>query len=149
MKAEKISTLQKAIATDRTNVLNLLNALHLPTVDLPSSLDNFIIAKETNTVIGTGGIEQFGQVALLRSLAVATDQQGKGLGDLLYLALMELAESKGVHQVFLITNTAADFFAKRGFTKIERTLVPEVIQNTAQFTSVCPSSAIVMYKEIH
>lgn len=89
-------------------------------MDLPSSLDNFVIAKTADAVIGACGIEQYGTVALLRSLAVAADFQGKGLGNSLYQAVLEVAKDKGVKQIFLITTTAAAFFRKQGFTKVER-----------------------------
>ncbi|QMU26944.1 arsenic resistance N-acetyltransferase ArsN2 [Adhaeribacter radiodurans] len=133
-----------ATVTDRIAVINLLNILNLPSTDLPEPLDNFIIVKNADTVVGTCGLEIYGTVALLRSLAVVPDNQGRGFGDGLLQATLELAKEKGVHDVYLITTTAANFFAKRGFTQVKRSLVPVAIQNTTQFSLVCPASATVM-----
>ncbi len=140
--------IQLATADDRAAIIDLLESLHLPTLDLPVTLDNFVIAKEKETIVGCGGLEVYGSIALLRSLAVALPWQGQGLGNLLYRATLDFAQEKGVEEVYLITTTAADFFLKQGFQKVERAQVPTAIQQTAQFTSVCPSSATIMQKTI-
>ncbi|QMU26517.1 arsenic resistance N-acetyltransferase ArsN2 [Adhaeribacter radiodurans] len=143
-----LNTIQLATTADRAAIVDLLESLHLPTVDLPVTLDNFVIAKDKETVVGCGGLELYGSIALLRSLAVATHLQGQGLGNLLYRAALDLALEKGIQEVYLITTTAADFFLKQDFRKVERAQVPTVIQQTAQFTSVCPTSATIMQKTI-
>lgn len=143
-----LNLLSPATTNDRAEVIGLLNALNLPTVDLPASLENFLVARDPDSLIGTVGLELYGTTALLRSLAVAQDQQGKGLGNLLYQAVIDLAKEKGVTEVYLITNTAAAFFTRQGFTKVERAAVPVTIQQTAQFSAVCPSSATIMYRSI-
>ncbi|PIQ21079.1 MAG: amino acid acetyltransferase [Cytophagales bacterium CG18_big_fil_WC_8_21_14_2_50_42_9] len=143
-----INLINPAQNTDQAEIVELLTALHLPTADLPASLNNFLVARETDAIMGTVGIEQFGNIALLRSLAVAKDCQGKGLGNLLYHSVLDLAKTNGVTDVYLITNTAVDFFAAYGCTPVERTAVPAVIQGTAQFISVCPASATLMHKKI-
>lgn len=141
--------LQPATATDRASVIDLLNAMQLPTVDLPATLDNFVLAKSPDLLIGTGGLEVYGSLALLRSLAVAADQQGRGVGTALYRATLELAKSQGVQHVFLITDTAAAFFEQQGFKRVARAAVPVAIQQTAQFTFICPSSAVVLSRELN
>lgn len=143
-----LNTIQLATIVDRAAIVDLLESLHLPTVDLPVMLADFVIAKEKETVVGCGGLELYGSIALLRSLAVATQLQGQGLGNLLYQAALDLAQEKGVEEVYLITTTAADFFLKQGFQKVERAQVPPAIQQTAQFTSVCPSSATIMQRTL-
>lgn len=143
-----LNTIQLAASDDRAAIIDLLESLYLPTVDLPVSLDNFVIAKETETIVGSSGLELYSSVALLRSLAVATHWQGQGLNNLLYRASLDLAQEKGVAEIYLITTTAADFFLKQGFKKVERAEVPTAIQQTAQFTSVCPSSATIMQRTI-
>lgn len=138
-----------ATNADRATVVNFLNSLQLPTTDLPQTLENFKIIKIGNQVMGVCGLELYGTVALLRSLAVAPGSQQQGLGGILLEATLESAKEKEVQHVYLITNTAAAFFTKRNFTPVERTLVPAVIQSTAQFSSVCPVSATVMYRQVH
>jgi amino-acid N-acetyltransferase len=141
-------TIKPANATDRQAVLDLLQSQNLPTQDLPAKLENFILAKENGKVIGTIGLEIHGKYALLRSLAVDSTQQGNGLGKTLYKTALELAGQKKVQEVFLITTTAAPFFKKLGFKQIKRTDAPPQIAATAQFTTICASTGVVMYKKV-
>src|SRR5207253_3154887 len=108
--------IDRASTTDRAAIIHLLRSCNLPTIDLPATLENFVIIKNADSVIGTCGMEIFDTVALLRSLAVSANFQGKGLGNSLYEAALNLAKEKDVKEVFLITNTAAAFFTKLGFT---------------------------------
>src|SRR5687768_5723131 len=112
--------LTQATPADRSEIDNLLKSLDLPVSDLPASLDNFMVAKETERITGICGLELFGRIALLRSLAVIPNQQSRGLGNLLYQAAMNLAKENGVTDVYLITTSATGFFAKLGFAIIER-----------------------------
>ncbi len=50
--------------------------------------------------------------------------------------------------LYLLTTTAKDFFNKEGYIVVNRDEVPEPIKNSSEFSSVCPSTAIVMKKEI-
>ncbi|PSR55705.1 amino acid acetyltransferase [Adhaeribacter arboris] len=139
---------ERARTTDRAAIVHLLSSCNLPTIDLPPTLENFVVIKNADSLMGTCGLEIYDAIALLRSLAVSADFEGKGLGNALYAAALHLAKEKNVKEVFLITNTAAVFFTKLGFTPVERSRVPATIQGTAQFSSVCPSSATIMYQKI-
>jgi amino-acid N-acetyltransferase len=48
--------------------------------------------------------------------------------------------------VFLLTTTAERFFPKFGFEQIDREQVPASVQQSVEFQSACPASAIVMRK---
>ncbi len=50
----------------------------------------------------------------------------------------------GIENLYLLTTTAADYFERRGFTRIERSQVPERLRATAEFQGTCPASATVM-----
>ncbi len=63
-------------------------------------------------------------------------------------AVQGLAQQKGIQALYLITTTAAPFFEKRGFAKVDRSAVPVAIQRTTQFSALCPSSATVMHRNI-
>ncbi len=62
--------LQKARPQDRQAIINLLTNVGLPTGDLPESLDSFMVAGKAGQLVGSVGLERFGDYALLRSLAV-------------------------------------------------------------------------------
>lgn len=140
--------LQKARPQDRQPIIRLLTNAGLPTLDLPETLDSFLVAGKAGQVVGSIGLERYGAYALLRSLAVDPGHQGTGLGNALCEAAMQLAAETGIRDVYLITTSAAPFFAKRGFTHADRSLVPAAVQSTAQFSGLCPSSATVMTKNV-
>jgi amino-acid N-acetyltransferase len=66
------------------------------------------------------------------------------MGTALYQAAVHLAAQRGVRELYLVTTTAAPFFAKRGFEPVDRAGVPASIGRTTQFSGTCPSSATVM-----
>lgn len=129
----------------RRLVIELLEENNLPVIDLDSDKDLFALMQE-DTVIGSGGLEFLEECALLRSVSVKQDFRGKGLGKFITTQLEEISRHKGIVSVYLLTNTAKDFFAKEGYTEIRREDAPSSIQNTSEFSSVCPSSATVMRK---
>jgi amino-acid N-acetyltransferase len=141
-------TLQPAVPQSRAGIVSLLQAVHLPAADLPQTLDAFFVAEKAGSVVGSVGLELYGDYALLRSLAVHPQQQGTGLGGALCQAAVNLALLKGIREMYLITATAAPFFEKRGFQPVDRLNVPIAIRRTTQFSRVCPSSATVMRRSI-
>ncbi|MCA1630059.1 MAG: GNAT family N-acetyltransferase, partial [Acidobacteria bacterium] len=67
------------------------------------------------------GAERHGEVALLRSAAVAPDLRRSGLGSRLTAALIERARAEGAGEIALLTTTARDFFARKfGFAEAAR-----------------------------
>ena len=89
-------------------------------------------------------LEQAAPYALLRSVVVRRDHRGRGLAKRITGYLLHRAESQGVAAVYLLTETAQDFFAKLGFRRVEREAVPAAVRRTRQFASLCPQSASCM-----
>ena len=143
-----IFPLQFATAADRNAVIELLQAAGLPSSDVPTTLDGFLLARDEEVLLGTVGLEVFGSVALLRSLAVVPAWRQQGLGQQLTRAILQHATDLSVRSVYLITTTAESFFHQAGFESLPRSETPTSIQQTAQFTGVCPASAIVMVKRL-
>ncbi|MBD2702220.1 GNAT family N-acetyltransferase [Spirosoma sp. BT702] len=122
----------------------LLAAHHLPVSDLPGGLPNFWIAVNSDRLIGSIGFEKYGNIGLLRSVCVDVDYRNQGIAHQLYNVLSQTAQQQGIDTLYLITTTAAQYFARLGFTAIDRNEAPTSIQQTSQFSSLCPASAIVM-----
>jgi amino-acid N-acetyltransferase len=132
----------------RTDVEALLNGEKLPVSDLPESLDNFLVAQENGLVIGTAGIEIYGEHGLLRSIAVNTASRNKGIAGKLLERIENLARAKELKTLFLLTETAPDYFSRKGYKTIGRADVPVEVQRSSEFSFVCPQSAIVMMKAL-
>ena len=127
------------------DALVLLQNAALPVEDIDENVQMFVL-KQDNELFGTIAIEHDNNSALLRSLSVDEKQRGKGYGELLVDFLEQTAKEKGIQVIYLLTTTAEPFFAKRGYSVIGRNEVPPFIQQTTEFSSICPSTAVVMKK---
>jgi amino-acid N-acetyltransferase len=138
---------QQEIKTDKElEALKIfLRANQLPADDL--QLNNSVYLTYYNTdevLVGSGGLEIYGNKALLRSLAVSPEIRGQQLGKQIVSDLLTKAKGITMSEVYLLTETAFYFFHKLGFEELKRDEVPEQIRSTTEFSQVCPSSAHVM-----
>jgi len=140
--------LKSASSAQASDLINFLQKVNLPTSDLPTDLSGFTLALDGEQIVGSAGMELFGNRGLLRSVAVAETHRNQQLGQLLFAAALNHARSHQVQQVFLITNSADQYFEKKGFQQLDRSDVPEEITQTKQFSALCPSSAVVMKLEL-
>jgi amino-acid N-acetyltransferase len=92
------------------------------------------------------GVEVYGSVGMLRSLAVVPAHRSTGLGTALASDAETWAAEHGVGALYLLTTTAAQFFARRGYVMIPRSEAPQAIAATAQFSDLCPASSTFMRK---
>lgn len=142
------TAISRAQAEDATAIFALLDEHHLPLDGLVDHLETTLVARQQGRIVGSAGLEVYPQGALLRSVAVAADQQGQGLGHDLTVAAIQLAEDLHVPAVYLLTTTAEHYFPKFGFERIQRADVPATVQTSVEFTSACPTSATVMRKAL-
>lgn len=140
--------IEPATISDLPAIFALLDASELPQAGLPDHLATTIVARDLHEIVGCAALEVYDNAALLRSVAVAPAQRGTGLGQRLTRAALDLARGRGIDQVFLLTETAAEFFPRFGFQAIDRSAVPESVQQSIEFTSACPASALAMRAEL-
>ena len=147
--ASNRATFRMAQMEDEPAVVELLVASNLPLDGVHGALPWFVVAEHGATIIGVAGIEACGPAsdhALLRSVAVATAWQSRGLGRALVTRAIAEAEARGVKALYLLTTTADGYFPAFGFTITSRDAVPADIRATAEFREVCPASATVMVR---
>jgi amino-acid N-acetyltransferase len=118
----------------------------LPIEDLNYQKQILISFFEQHVFIATAGLEIYGTDALLRSVAVVKEKQKQGIGSLIFEHLKPVLVENKIQNLYLLTETAKDFFLKKGFELIERKDVPESVKASAEFSSICPASAIVMVR---
>lgn len=104
--------------------------------------------EENGQTMGVGGLEVFNDHALLRSVAVKKELQGKGLGKEMVAQIEQAARESGIKSFYLLTNTAPEFFRSIGYQQIDRNDFAEPLKQTAQFAGLCPVSAVCMKKEL-
>ena len=137
----------KAESTDLKEVEELLLKVKLPIEGVKDNFSNFLIAQKENMIIGVSGIEIYEEVGLLRSVAIKPSSQKQGIGQLMVSKIEEFAVKTGIRKLYLLTDTAEQFFLKLNYQKIPRDRTDSRIKKSIEFTTIC-TSATVMVKEL-
>ena len=138
----------EAITPDKLDeAKNLLQKNNLPTEDLNERTHLFGTYEEDN-LVGVGGVELYGSDALIRSICVDEAYRSQGMAEILTEHIEQYAKKNGADCLYLLTTTAENYFKRKGFVKIERDSVPQNIQQSSEFSAMCPASAAVMKKNL-
>ena len=130
-------------------VTRLLGEAALPSADLTEAkLAHFLSHGAAEAPEGIIGLELYPPVALLRSLAVASNVRGRGVGRALLADAERYARSQEVQDLYLLTTTAERFFAREGYERVPREAAPPAIQETVEFSTLCSASAALMRKRL-
>jgi phosphinothricin acetyltransferase len=140
--------LRRATAADWQRISALLSASSLPLDGARDHLDGFVVAESSNEFVGCAAIERYGDVGLLRSVAVSPSVRGRGVGVALVERCIAEASEIGLTSLVLLTTTAERFFPRFGFAAVDRASVPDAVRASAEFTGACPASAIVMMRSV-
>jgi amino-acid N-acetyltransferase len=99
------------------------------TVTLYESVQEFTVAVEGDQVVGCGALHVLWEdLAEVRTVAVAENLRGKGVGHQILDSIIDRAQSLGVKRIFCLT-FETKFFGSHGFEVIEGTPVePEIYQ---------------------
>ncbi|MGO4330938.1 arsenic resistance N-acetyltransferase ArsN2 [Cupriavidus sp. 2TAF22] len=133
-----------ATEKDREEVEDLLRACALPLEGVACHIGNFLVVRDNAGLLGCAGVENYGHVAVLRSVAVAQRARSAGLGELLVAAMLAEARTRGAQSVVLQTTTAAAYFARLGFEQVERACMPPELQDAISLREAGPAPATVM-----
>lgn len=125
-----------------------LTASGLPVADLAEPGRTFFRFDDDAGLVGYAGVEGQGADRLLRSLLVATDRRGGGLGRAMLAVLEARARELGVARLHLLTNTAAPFFAANGYAAVDRARAPAPIAASREFATLCPATAAYLVKAL-
>lgn len=80
--------------------------------------------------MAAGALQPFGESALLRSVVVMPELRGT------------------VKKLGLLTLSAQRFFERQGYEVIARQAMPRALQDSDEFRSLCPESAVCMVKSL-
>ena len=133
---------------DLAAVRTLLTQSGLPAGGLEDLGDTLLVARSGRRIVGSAALELYPPAALLRSVAVDATLRGTGLGVRLTEAALALAVERGIARVYLLTETAGEFFPKFGFRTVTRDEVDPAVKESQEFSSLCPESAQVMMLDL-
>jgi amino-acid N-acetyltransferase len=138
--------IRKATTSDLDEILELLRGSSLPPDGVAEHLSNFFVAGDsTGRLIACAGLEHYGAIGLLRSVAVNTELQRSGLGSRLVGTVLDEAQHAGIEEVVLLTTTARDFFERRfGFRETTREPYTAQLALSAEWQLPRCSSAVAM-----
>jgi len=141
-------TIKELSPGDFEKAFNLLAESELDISDLKQPSIRLFQIGENGQISGIGGLEIYGDQALLRSVAVRKEFRGLGIGKMLVRQIEEAAIQSGIRSLYLLTTTASGFFRSLGYLQITRDEFAEPLKQTAQFNGLCPASAVCMKKEL-
>jgi N-acetylglutamate synthase-like GNAT family acetyltransferase len=135
--------IREAEPRDLAAVLALLAEVKLPTEGVAEHFGSFFVIDEGGRIVASAGLERHGDTGLVRSLAVAADARGTGLGAaVLRRALYEAGGRMG--GVYALTTTAQGYLARFGFEPVPRDSLPPELLGSRELQDACPDSATVM-----
>ena len=147
-----MNQIREAREEDEAAIRTLLADNTLIHQDLTSaSLRAFVVIpaeSDHRALAGVAGLETFvgERDGLLRSVAVSAALRGRGVGKNLVAAIEGKAGKLGVRRLWLLTTTAPDFFRRLAYQDTARREAPEAVQQSSQFKSLCPASAVCLSK---
>ena len=133
---------------DLRKITNLLEAASLPTLGVAEHLGSYLVAEEKERVIGAIGLEVYDETALLRSAVVVAERRSSGIGSRLYDQLLLRARDLRIQRLVLLTNTAEEYFRRKGFRTVDPESITGPVRTSVEFTGACPSHAACMVYDI-
>lgn len=126
--------IRKARIKDVSNIHRLVN--HYASMDkmLPRSLSeiyenlrDFFVCKEGNSFLGCAALHiDWSDLAEIKSLAVKSDAQKRGIGAKLVKVCLGEALELGITKVFALTYKP-EFFLRQGFSRLDKSKLPHKI----------------------
>jgi UDP-N-acetylmuramate: L-alanyl-gamma-D-glutamyl-meso-diaminopimelate ligase len=138
--------LRPAQRGDMAAIRGLLEQTKLPLEPArDDQFGSFYVLRNERGVVGCVALEVVGDDAILRALAVDSEWRGAGYGWMLADVAVGQARWRGVRRIYLLTETASDFFAaKFGFRVVDRSTVGRGVAATETFSQPTAAGLVAM-----
>jgi N-acetylglutamate synthase-like GNAT family acetyltransferase len=93
--------------------------------------------------VGFGGLEPYGQDALLRSVVTLPPLRNRGIGTAIVATLETEAQLRGSGTIWIVSRAAGPFFERRGYAKCLPSVAPDRIRATRAFQSANDAEVLV------
>lgn len=129
-----MSRIEKAKISDVPQIQQLVNyfadrgeMLPRPLSEIYENLRDYFVVREGERVVACAALHiNWSDLAEIRSVAVAEDQQKQGVGAEIVEACMDEARELGIPTVFCFTYKPA-FFGKSGFSQVDKMELPRKV----------------------
>jgi amino-acid N-acetyltransferase len=132
---------------DRPRVEALLEEAGLTRAGLGDPQCALWVAVAGADLVGVIGLERYGRVGLVRSVATRAGWRGRGVAQALCREVIATAEAGGASTLYLLTETAEAYFRRLGFTTIPRAAADPLLAGSAEFQSGHCASAVLMVRD--
>jgi len=144
----ELYTIRHAQPGDIEQIKSLLQANDLPVVGVVQYWQNFFVADKQDCILGALGAHYDGKKALLRSFVVNDSQRNSGIGKALLQRMLLEMQRRGINEVFLLTETATNYFIREGFTEICRDEIPQILLKESGLDQACPCSSQCLKRQL-
>jgi len=79
---------------------------------------------------------------------VVPEHRGSGLGRDIVAAAEGLARDDGISELYLVTETAIDWFPRLGYETVERTDAEAAVGASIELTTVCRNTGVTMRRSL-
>ena len=141
--------IERATTEDAAAVEALLREAQLPLDGAAEALSLGVVARD-----GRRRRRRGRRRALRRRGAAALgawsrrDRRGTGLGREIVAAAEDLARADGVRDLYLLTETAIDWFPRLGYEVVDRPVATAAVGESVEFTTVCKDTGVPMRRRL-
>ncbi len=145
--------IERASASDIPAIEALLAAAGLPLDGAAQAFGLGVVARSVApgsaaSVVAAAAVERYGASGLLRSVVVAPEVRGTGLGREIVAAAERLARDEGMGELYLLTETAVDWFPRLGYEVVDRAVASAAVGASIEFTTVCRDTGVPMRRAL-
>ena len=140
--------IDRATPVDEPAIEGLLASAGLPLDGLAEAFEHGVVARDGQGLVGAAAVELYGDSGLLRSVVVDSGHRGVGLGGRLVGEAEGVARAAGVRELYLVTETAADWFPRLGYRLIDLETARAAVGTSVEFTLSCAASGVAMRRRL-
>jgi UDP-N-acetylmuramate: L-alanyl-gamma-D-glutamyl-meso-diaminopimelate ligase len=130
---------------DMPAVRTLLSSVELEEPAREDLFPAFYVLSNEEGIVGTVALDVLGDDAVLRALAVHSEFRGAGYGWMLADMAVSQARWRGVRRIYLLTESASDFFAaKFGFRVVDRSTLSKQVAASETFNAPRGTNLVAM-----
>jgi len=140
--------IERATVDDEPAIKALLVEAGLPVDGAAAAFAQGVVARDAGRIVGAAAIERYGGAGLLRSVVVAANRRGSGVGHEVVSAAEDLARAQGIGELYLLTETAATWFSGLGYAPVDRVVAANAVGESIEFTTVCRDTGVALHRRL-